>query len=216
MSTKTTKRVVIVSGGNIHTHILEEILQDDFIIGADRGALFLVDHQLTPDLAIGDFDSVTADELERIQINSKQFTSCDAIDKDLTDTELAYDLAIERQPEEILILGATGTRFDHTLANIQMMTKGLQHQIKTIIRDNNNLITLTGSSCTISESGYSYVSLLSLTPEVTGITLEGFMYPLDHATLKMGHSLAVSNKLIEPTGTVHIESGLLLIIQSKD
>jgi len=58
--------------------------------------------------------------------------------------------------------------------------------------------------------------LLPLTHEVTGICLEGFMYPLDHATIRMGQSLGISNKLLDKSGTVTIDSGLLLIIQSKD
>jgi thiamine pyrophosphokinase len=55
-----------------------------------------------------------------------------------------------------------------------------------------------------------------LTTEVTGINLEGFEYPLHDATLRLGQSLGVSNKLAEDKGTVRIEGGLLLIIQSKD
>lgn len=212
----TIKRVFIFAGGNIDEHLLEEICEGDFIIGADRGALFLVEQDIKPNLAIGDFDSVTELELQKIKDHSLEIMTCDAINKDLTDTELAYELAVEKQPKEIILVGATGTRLDQTLANIQMMTKGLQHQIKTFIVDKNNFITLIGSTCTVEERGLSYVSLLPMTPEVTGITLEGFMYPLNQATLKMGHSLGVSNKLIAPLGTVHIDSGLLLIIQSKD
>jgi thiamine pyrophosphokinase len=212
----TTKRVFIFAGGNIDEHLLEEICEEDFIIGADRGALFLVEHNIEPNLAIGDFDSVTEQEMQKIKAHSIEMMTCDAINKDLTDTELAYELAVEKQPKEIILVGATGTRLDQTFANIQMMSKGLQHQIKTFIVDKNNYITLIGSSCTVEARGFSYVSLLPLTPQVTGITLEGFMYPLDQATLKMGHSLGVSNKLLGQSGTVHIDSGLLLIIQSKD
>ncbi|MNC80501.1 Thiamine pyrophosphokinase [compost metagenome] len=82
--------------------------------------------------------------------------------------------------------------------------------------DTHNYITLTGSQTEIHDLGYTYVSLLPLTPEVTGITLEGFQYPLTGATLKLGQSLGVSNILTADHGTVSIESGLLLIIQSKD
>lgn len=64
--------------------------------------------------------------------------------------------------------------------------------------------------------GYTYTSLLPMTSEVTGIQLEGFMYPLHNATLKMGQSRAVSNKLMASKGTISIKSGLLLVIQSKD
>lgn len=212
----TTKRVFIFAGGHIDPGLLREIRQDDYIIGADRGALFLAEQGIRPHLAVGDFDSVSEEEFLFIKKESLELVSCDPVNKDLTDTELAFDMAIQIQPAEIIMTGVIGTRMDHTLANIQMMLRGLQHQISCAIWDDHNYITLTGSTCRIEDRGYTYVSLLPLTPEVTGITLEGFRYPLDNATLKMGQSLAVSNQLISSSGTIKIDSGWLLIIQSRD
>ncbi|RCX23542.1 thiamine pyrophosphokinase [Fontibacillus phaseoli] len=209
-------RVLIFAGGNIDPKFLKDIRQDDMIIGADRGALFLVEHGISPDISVGDFDSVSPQELDHIKNNSKEIIACDAVNKDLTDTELAFDLAIERHAADIVMIGVLGSRLDHTLSNIQMMLRGMQHQINSAIWDTNNYVTLTGTSCEVEDRGYTYVSLLPLTPEVTGIHLEGFMYPLENATLKMGQSLAISNRLTDRKGTVRIESGLLLIIQSKD
>ncbi|KHL95171.1 thiamine pyrophosphokinase [Paenibacillus sp. IHB B 3415] len=209
-------RVVIFAGGELSPDCLHLLDEEDFIIGADRGALFLIDHGYTPDIAVGDFDSVSPEALLQIQAGSKETISCDPVNKDLTDSEMALDLALNTQPESILLMGVTGTRMDHTLASIQMMTRALQRQVACSIRDANNYITLTGSRAVVEERGYTYVSLLPLTPEVTGITLQGFQYPLENATLKLGQSLAVSNVLTAASGTVTIESGLLLIIQSKD
>ncbi|WP_379151889.1 thiamine diphosphokinase [Paenibacillus sp. sgz5001063] len=210
------KRVVIFAGGDLSAHYLSLLDEEDFIIGADRGALFLVSHGIVPDISVGDFDSVTSDDLKLIQTGSKRTITCDPIDKDLTDSEMALDLALDTQPESILLFGVTGTRIDHTLASIQMMTRALQRKVCCSVMDTHNYITLTGSKTEILDRGYTYVSLLPLTPEVTGITLEGFQYPLTNATLKLGQSLGVSNVLSDKSGTVSIDSGLLLIIQSKD
>ncbi|GIP56115.1 MULTISPECIES: thiamine diphosphokinase [Paenibacillus] len=209
-------RVLIFAGGTIDPVFLKNISQNDIIIGADRGALFLVEHGISPDISVGDFDSVSPEELEKIKKSSKELIQCDAVNKDLTDTELAFEVAIQRHATEIVMVGVLGSRLDHTLSNIQMMLRGMQHQITSVIWDTNNYVTLTGTTCEIEDRGYTYVSLLPLTPEVTGIHLEGFMYPLDNATLKMGQSLGVSNRLKGERGTIRIESGLLLIIQSKD
>jgi len=211
-----SKRVVIFAGGELIPEFLDVLDEEDFIIGADRGALFLISHGVKPDIAVGDFDSIPPEALKDIEAGSSKLITCDPVLKDLTDSEMALDLAMNIRPEQILLLGVTGTRIDHTLASIQMMTRALHRQIGCSVMDNNNYITLTGSTATVQERGYTYVSLLPLTPEVTGITLEGFQYPLNNATLKLGQSLGVSNKLSSATGTVHIESGLLLIIQSKD
>lgn len=210
------KRVLIFSGGDLHKQYLEEIRPSDFLIGADRGALFLIENNYKPDLAVGDFDSISSDDLQKVKSGSKQLIGCDPIDKDLTDTELALDLAIKEQPDIILLMGVTGTRLDHTLANIQMMNRVLQHHISCVLVDRNNYMTLTGSSIEVQDRGYKYVSLLPMTPEVTGITLTGFQYPLDNATLKMGESLGISNQLTGSKGTITVEGGLLLVIQSND
>lgn len=209
-------RIVIFAGGELLPEHLTLLDEEDYIIGADRGALFLVQHGYTPDIAVGDFDSVSSEALLQIQAGSRETISCDPVHKDLTDSEMALDLAMNKQPQSILLMGVTGTRLDHTLASIQMMTRALQRQISCSVMDAHNYITLTGSQTFVEERGYTYVSLLPLTPEVTGITLQGFQYPLENATLKLGQSLGVSNVLEAASGTVTIESGLLLIIQSKD
>jgi thiamine pyrophosphokinase len=216
MDVMSSKRVVIFAGGALSPDYFDLLDEDDFIIGADEGALFLISHGYTPDIAVGDFDSVSPEALSNIEKKSKKTITCDAVNKDLTDSEMALDIAMDLQPESILLLGVTGTRIDHSLASIQMMTRALQRQINCYVMDTHNYITLTGSQTVINDLGYTYVSLLPLTPEVSGITLEGFQYPLTDATLKLGQSLGVSNKLISSSGTVTIRSGLLLIIQSKD
>ncbi|MBB3127911.1 thiamine pyrophosphokinase [Paenibacillus rhizosphaerae] len=210
------KRVLIFSGGDLYKQYLKEIRPSDFLIGADRGALFLIENKYKPDLAVGDFDSISPDDLQKVRSVSKQLIDCDPIDKDLTDTELALDLAIKEQPDFILLMGVTGSRLDHTLSNIQMMNRVLQHHISCALLDRNNYMTLTGSSIEVQDRGYKYVSLLPMTPEVTGITLTGFQYPLDNATLKIGESLGISNQLTGSQGTISVEGGLLLVIQSND
>ncbi|MDR9854113.1 thiamine diphosphokinase [Paenibacillus sp. VCA1] len=210
------KRVVIFSGGDLYPQYINEIQPADFVIGADKGALFLIRHGIKPDLAVGDFDSISPQELKHVRAESGNIIECDPVDKDLSDTELAFEMAARQEPDFILLIGGTGTRMDHTLANVQMLNWALQHQIQCAIMDRNNYITLTGSTIEVLDRGFKYVSLLPMTPEVTGITLEGFQYPLEDATLKIGDSLGISNVLLGDRGRVSIASGLLLVIQSRD
>lgn len=211
------KRALIVSGGRLGDWVLEEIRPDDILIGADRGALFLIQRGFRPDLAIGDFDSVTEREKAMIQQHSGQFLACDAILKDESDTELAFLHAAQMKPAEIVLLGALGSRFDHSLANIHLLHKACTLGIDCCIVDEFNIIRLTDRSLEIAAvEQFTHVSLLPLTLEVSGITLTGFQYPLHEATLIMGHSLAISNVLTAAIGHVYIRTGLLLVIQSKD
>ncbi|WP_341277853.1 thiamine diphosphokinase [Paenibacillus sp. FSL H8-0537] len=210
------QRIVICSGGELGAFALPHLKQDAFRIGADRGALFLVEQGYAPQLAIGDFDSVTDEQLELIRSVSKELITCDPIYKDYTDTEMALRYALEQNPDEIILLGALGTRFDHSLSNVQLLVLAEHRGIPACIIDEHNCITVTSSKRVIQKGLYSNVSLLPLTSAVSGITLSGFQYPLHNASLKIGQSLGISNVLAETEGSITIDNGMLLIIQSRD
>ncbi|WP_409347302.1 thiamine diphosphokinase [Paenibacillus sp. MBLB4367] len=213
-----SRRVVIFSGGRLGEWALPYIREDDFLVGADSGARFLVENGYTPRLAIGDFDSVSENEVARISAISGEFMSCDPVYKDLTDTEMAVEWALKQRPGELLLIGVLGTRLDHSLANIHLLRKARDSGVSATIVDDHNRISLTGDNDTlrIAKSDFTHVSLLPLSLEVTGITLEGFQYPLHQATLRLGQTLGISNVLTDDAGTVKTESGLLLVIQSRD
>ena len=211
-------RVLIFTGGRLTDWSVSHIRSDDYLIGADRGAAFLINLGFRPNMAIGDFDSVTSEQRAHIRSHSDTFEECDPILKDYTDTELAFQLALDRSPDEIILFGALGTRVDHSLANIHLLLRAAEQGIRCrIIDECNELQATTGElQITNQDGAYTYVSLLPLTIEVTGIHLEGFRYPLYNATLTIGQSLGISNELIGTSGTIRIRSGALLVIQSKD
>ncbi|MFF2479480.1 thiamine diphosphokinase [Paenibacillus sp. NPDC058071] len=213
-----TNRVVIFTGGSLDDWALAHIRPDDKLIGADRGASFLIEHGLITDLAIGDFDSVTPQQMEQIRQISRETLDCDPIDKNYTDTELAFHHALELRPDEIVLIGALGSRFDHTLANVQLLALAVEHNIPAYIFDEHNAIQLAvgPAAVTVEKKDYSHMSLLPFSSRVTGIYLHGFQYPLNDATLQTGQSLGISNVIAEQTGIVEWREGQLLIIRSKD
>ncbi|MFD0694593.1 thiamine diphosphokinase [Paenibacillus sp. GCM10027628] len=212
----TGKRIVIVTGGTLGEWFVEVIKEDDVLVGSDRGALSLIEHGFQPHISLGDFDSVTAEERDQIRTSSLSFIDCDPIYKDLTDTEMAFEWALAQAPSHIVLLGALGSRFDHSLANIHLLRKGLDQGIACTIIDASNEIIIINRPTRIRRDRYTHVSLLPLSMEVTGITLHGFQYPLHQATLQIGQSLGISNVLLEQEGLIELETGLLLVIQSKD
>lgn len=212
-------RIVICTGGALGAWALDYLQPHDLLIGADRGASFLVSHGFKPEISIGDFDSVSRHELESVYSNSRKVIACDPVDKDFTDTEMAFRLALDMQPKEIVMLGALGTRFDHSLANVQLLSLAAERGIHACIADEHNwirVITSAAAAITIERGGFPNVSLLPLSERVAGITLTGFQYPLHEAALAIGQSLGISNALTADTGTVQIKDGRLLIIQSRD
>lgn len=210
------RRILIFSGGNLGPWALEEICENDYLVGVDRGALLLLQHNLTPDYALGDFDSVTEAELGRIAEQSIGFSSYDPVEKDFTDTELAFNWALEQEPREIILMGVLGTRADHSLANLHLLVKGLKAGIPCRIIDFNNEICLIQDKAEISQGRFRHVSLLPMTPTVKGITLEGFAYPLNEATLEMGDSIGISNIVKGEKGQIRLREGQLLVIKSID
>lgn len=210
------KRAIICSGGNLGDWASTWLQEADIRIGADKGALFLIRHGWSPDIAVGDFDSVTQGEFEAIRAGSKTLDDCDAVEKDYTDTELAFRRAAEQGATEILILGGLGTRLDHSLANVHLLVQAMRLGIQCSIIDEHNRVRLADRELIVRSDGYANVSLLPLTPEVRGVTLDGFRYPLTDATLTMGQSLGISNVLIAEQGRVRVSAGLLLVMQSRD
>ncbi|WP_420852107.1 thiamine diphosphokinase [Paenibacillus hamazuiensis] len=213
-----SERIVIFSGGNLGEWAFEYARSGDILVGVDRGAWFLVGHGRAPALAIGDFDSVSPDELRQIENASGQFITCDPVFKDLTDTEMAFEWALRRRPEEIVMLGVLGTRWDHSLANVHLLRKAADAGISSFIADEHNRIAMVSGPGIhrVTRSRFAQVSLLPLSLEVRGITLRGFQYPLERAALALGQSLGISNVLVSESGSVEVAEGLLLVIESID
>lgn len=210
--------VVLVAGGSLGEWALPHLLPDRYLIGADRGAWFLLRHGFTPDAALGDFDSVTPEERAAIKAGSRLFMDCDPVRKDWTDTEWAFGWALDAKPSSMILLGVTGTRFDHTFANVQLLVRAAERRIPCRIIDAHNEISLLSGAdrLTLTEGCYEQVSLLPLSGTVRGITLEGFRYPLREAELQTGQSLGISNVIQEEPAVVRIREGQLLVIRSRD
>ena len=213
-------KTIIVSGGDINKNFLEKLnLKNKFnnIIASDKGLEVLDKCNIKPNYIIGDFDSLNEKVLNKyIDDETVKMIKLNP-EKDYTDTHMALKLAIELKSTDITIIGAIGSRLDHTLANINILKEALEKKVACRILNENNNITLINKNITIKkEEEYPYISLIPLTTNVTGVTLNGFKYPLDNATMEIGKSIGVSNEQIEDNATIKLEEGILIIIRSKD
>lgn len=213
-------KTLIVSGGNIQKESLDKFYLNnkfDNVIASDRGLEALDKYNITPNYIIGDFDSINKKTLDKY-INKKDIIIKKLNqEKDYTDTHMAIKLAIELESTDITILGGIGTRIDHTIANIHVLKKALYNNIECKIIDNRNEIQLINKKTILKlNNNYKYVSLIPLTTKVRGITLKGFKYLLENATLQIGHSIGVSNEQIEELAEIDLKEGILILIKSKD
>lgn len=184
-------------------------------IGVDRGVITLLEAGILPYKAFGDFDSISNKELEWVQSKLNNLEIWRA-EKDQTDTDIAVEWAVKQNPQKIRIFGATGGRIDHLFGNVQLLIKNIAIDIEII--DRQNVITAHGPGeyKVINNNAYKYISFLPMTPEVKGITLKGFKYPLINCHIPLGSTLCISNELIQSYGTFSFSEGILLMIKSKD
>jgi thiamine pyrophosphokinase len=213
-------KILIITGGRIEDSFLSELIRREqytIIIAADHG-LNAADRLAIPvDFIVGDFDSVEDKILQKYREISTPIKTFPK-EKDKTDTQIAIELALMHNPNKIAIVGATGSRLDHVLANIHLLMLPMQVNIEACLIDSNNKIYLKNKSFTIKkEEQYGeYVSLLPFSEKVTGLTLKGFKYPLHRITYSSGCSLGISNEIKEEEAWVELAEGTLLVIEARD
>lgn len=235
-------KVLIITGGNIDDDFAFSFLKNniyDEVIAVDGGLAFADRAGIKITHLVGDFDTIDGAVLEkyihREDICVHQFIP----EKDYTDTDIAVKLAIrlfsgkEASPSEkkalpgslpeteekvLHILGATGSRMDHVLANLQMLKNILDAGIDGMIIDKNNQIQMIRGTHHLKMKGIfgKYMSLIPATMDLSGITLQGFKYPLNRANTHFGESLCVSNELTAEEGRITIEEGTAWMILSRD
>lgn len=214
-------RVVIISGGHIDDVFALHYLKEnkyDCMIAADSGMDFLYRNHLIPDVIAGDFDSAQLEGLQYFkELNDVQIIQLNPV-KDDTDTEYVLREAIRRGATEITILGATGTRLDHVLANVYLLGLGLEAGVNIVIVDAHNRIRMVHQSyCIKKEEQFgNYVSILPVGGNVKGVTLKGMKYLLESKNMEIFSSLGISNEIVDDVAEIHVEEGTLLVIESRD
>lgn len=189
----------------------------DVWIGADRGALAIVERGITVDYAVGDFDSVTAEE-KTIIIEAALQVNEYASEKDATDLEIALDKAYDIGAKKVYLFGITGGRLDHGLINVQLLHKIVKRGLRGIIIDRKNKLELfkPGTYTIARNDLYSYVSFVPFTEKVLGVTLTDFVYPISNYDVTWGQTRLISNELVRFEGMLSFVAGMLLVVQSQD
>ena len=219
---------VIVSGGMIQEDFALDFLkkiQEErkgkklVLMAADRGLDFFRKNGITPDIADGDFDSLSVEGKKYLEnLKDTEIIRLQP-EKDDTDTQSTLNLAIAKGSENILILGATGGRIDHLIGNLGLQTLGKLKGVSVAIADAQNYICLVKSGTILSKAGQfgKYVSFFSAGEAVEGLTLKGFKYPLNNFCLTTADSgLTVSNEIRDDTAQITYDRGSLMMVMSRD
>jgi len=153
--------------------------QDVVFIGADRGALYLIEHGITPDAIVGDFDSLTDEEYRQVMAqtnNQQRFQE----EKNETDTDLALLKAYTFEPQEIILTGVTGGRLDHYEAAVRsiyrLQKEHPQIELKIINHTNMLQFLLPGTHTIYADARYRYLSFFAHEEPIQGVTLRQVKY----------------------------------------
>ena len=216
--------VVVADGDALDPRVVAQVPPGSLVVAADGGARLARCAGLRVAHVVGDFDSLDAADRRELEMEGAELHPHPA-DKDFTDLELALELACTlagtaRAPRRILVLGGTGGRLDHFVANVALLASPswVRREPRVDVE-----AWLGTARVTVAAGGAPPLpvpgvigSLVSLVPQhgpATGVVTEGLRFPLLHETLWGGSSRGVSNVVAAPEASVSAEHGVLLVVQ---
>lgn len=187
--------------------------EGDFVIAVDGGIGYCDFLKVEPDLIIGDFDSLSEGEAQAVekleQVIPERVIRLNPV-KDDTDMLYGIKLALEMGYREFRLYGATGGRFDHTLANIQCLLYLKNHGAVGYLMDGNGMIlVLQNEEVRFRPDMEGYVSLFSLGKEAKGVTIRGLKYELENAVITNDFPIGISNEFTGREACISVADGEL-------
>ena len=180
--------------------------EQDFVIAADGGLATLEKFSVTPDLIVGDFDSLG-------YVPTGKNVICHPVMKDFTDTALAIDCGVEKGFKNFVVFGALGGRLDHTFANIATVADCSQKGIKVFLAGDGITVTaITDGDLNFSEKHKGIISVFAFGNKAKGVDIKGFKYSLQNADLSPNFPIGVSNEFVGKKSTVSVKNGTLVVM----
>lgn len=189
--------------------LAEEIQDGDLVIAADGGLKHTEKLGLTPDVILGDFDS-----LGFMPEGAEVFP----VEKDDTDAMLAVRCGLDRGCRRFVLYGGLdGDRLDHTLANFQTLQYLADRGADGYLVGEKYLVTVVkNGSLSFPAEAKGVLSVFCLGADAAGVTLSGLKYPLEDATLSSGFPLGVSNHFIGQKSSISVKNGSLLLLWDRE
>ena len=209
---------LIVAGGMVDAEQLKDIwikLDHPFVIGADRGNVYLMENNIPIDLAVGDFDSINENE----KLIIERFFKVEKLneEKDDTDTEHAVRIMVEKEISKLYLMGCTGTRLDHTMSAVRLLKIAFDKGIDAFLVDAHNRIRVAkGTTILTKKDAFGkYVSVLPYGDKAASITEHGFKYELTDSVMYAESSLGISNELVKDVGMI-VSDDYYIVMETND
>ena len=202
-------RGIIIAGGHIDEkeNIKKYIKDSTFVVCADSGYIYAKKNNIKPHILVGDFDSMKKPVSADFEIITHP------IEKDATDTQLCIDVLADKKISEVLMFGALGgQRFDHSIANLQLLEYALNKGVNLKIIDfMTEIFMLDGGETEITGEIGDTVSVFAY-DRAEGLTYEGLKYKLSDGELRRDNPYCVSNSMICPKAKITVKKGKIIVI----
>ena len=171
--TRLTEHTVILADGKFpeNPQVINVLKSAKTVVCCDGATNKLVDFGMEPQYIAGDMDSISPELKQRFA--ARLYHSSDQETNDLTK---AVELCAEKGLNSIYIIGATGLREDHMLANISLLADYAE-KVKVDMLTDYGLFTPTLSTADFESKKGQQVSIFSLTPDIP-LALHGLRYPV--------------------------------------
>ena len=211
-----TKQAVLVLNGDLENPgFLTSFNSSAWLkIAVDGGLRYFHLANISPDILIGDLDSVTPKD--RIWAEAQQTRILQyPVEKDETDFELALSFVLEQKVEKIRIVAALGDRLDQTFANCLMLLDERLRNFDIRFDDSKVEVCLIRDSLQIEGQPGDIISLIPLDSIVYGVTTSQLKYPLLGEDLYMHRTRGISNVMQSMQAGITVKEGNLLCVHSR-
>ena len=196
---------IVVADGSFPEHNIPigYLKEASRIICCDGSAERLVIAGYTPDAIVGDMDSLSEDLKNRFADRLFPDES-----QDTNDLTKAVMWCRKMNYRDIIILGGTGKREDHTLGNISLLAEYAENVNIRMITDTGIFIPFL-HSCNVSSFRGQQVSIFSIDPE-TEISSGGLKYPLIRLKIR-NWWVATLNEALGDNFSLEFRSGRVIV-----
>ena len=187
---------------------LIENTQGALVIAADGGLTHTDALGITPQVVLGDFDSLGY---------TPEGANVFPVEKDDTDSMLAVRKGLDAGCDRFLLYGSLdGPRLDHTVANFQTLQFLADRGAKGYLIGKDHIVTVVkNAKITFPATATGIVSVFCMGADARGVTIEGLQYPLKNGALSAGFPLGVSNHFIGKEAAISVQNGSLLVIYDR-
>lgn len=209
------RHALIFIGGNAPAaSVRDQLPQPTVVIAADSGWAHAIAMGFQPDFLIGDMDSIQREHLVDAHASDAEIIE-HPTDKDVTDTELALQLARKFDYRRIHLVSGGGDRFDHLLAMVHSLVKHADDATMSAhVGDNYIHIVTPREAAHLELALGSTVSLIPLGGNAKGVKTSGLKWELKRDTLHSFASRGVSNIATSSEVRISLRTGALAVIST--